>query len=390
MQFQGEKYDYGIQGTNLASCILSAALSRAGKKILQVDSNKYYGSKEEATLNLEEYVEANEICTKGPLFEEALTQSRKFLLEQQPKIMYANGSMVSSLVKSKVSRYLDFRNVNGFYIKDDAELLAVPCSKSELFKTSALTPIEKRKMMKFITDETDLEESDQELKEYLKKFDLSSKLQRYILSSLTFADINDSVVHVKEKLKLFLSSYGKYGPSAFLYPIYGNSELHQAFSRYSAVFGGTFCLDFNHDHEDSLQNFEFISIPTEESKQKMSCVVTKGPMFPMLINETEKIDLVILEHSKVLHISANAGMIAPDGYFVSYFFGTDKDQIMAEIDTYLNKECLVLIVHRESKFGLLDYDAEINAAEKKFRELIQDENIEFLESAPDPEDVIIV
>jgi len=341
-------------------------------------------------LNLEEYVKSNKSHTKGPLFEEALALSRKFSLEQQPKVLYANGAMVSALVKSKVSRYLDFRNVNGFYIKDDTELLAVPCSKSELFKTTSLTPIEKRKMMKFITDETDIEQNGQELEEYLKKFDLSAKLQRYILSSLAFADINDSIVHVKDKLKLFLSSYGKYGPSAFLYPIYGNSELHQAFSRYSAVFGGTFCLDFNQEYKDSLQNFEFISIPTEETSQRVSCVVTKGPMFPKVVDETEKIDLVILDHSKVLQISANAGMIAPDGYFVTYFFGTDRDEITAEIDANLDKDNLVLLVHREAKFALLDYDAEINAAEKKFRELIPDEKIEFLESAPDPEDVVIV
>ena len=113
-------------------------------------------------------------------------------------------------------------------------------------------------------------------------------------------------------------------------------------------------------------------------------------MFPNVIDETEKIDLIILDHSKVLQISANAGMIAPDGYFVTYFFGTDRDQITSEIDDNLENDNLVLLVHQEVKFALLDYDAEINAAEKKFRELIPDEKIEFLESAPDPEDVVIV
>lgn len=46
-----EEYDVIVCGTGLKECILSGLLSVAGKKVLHVDRNNYYGG-ESASLNI--------------------------------------------------------------------------------------------------------------------------------------------------------------------------------------------------------------------------------------------------------------------------------------------------------------------------------------------------
>ena len=48
-----EEYDVIILGTGLKECILSGLLSVAGKKVLHLDRNDYYGG-ESASLNLKQ------------------------------------------------------------------------------------------------------------------------------------------------------------------------------------------------------------------------------------------------------------------------------------------------------------------------------------------------
>ena len=40
----------------------------------------------------------------------------------------------------------------------------------------------------------------------------------------------------------FIQSLGRYGNTAFLWPVYGSGEIPQCFCRMCAVFGGCYCL----------------------------------------------------------------------------------------------------------------------------------------------------
>ena len=51
-----QSYDVIVCGTGLKECILSGLMSQAGKKVLHVDRNSYYGG-ESASLNLEQLYE---------------------------------------------------------------------------------------------------------------------------------------------------------------------------------------------------------------------------------------------------------------------------------------------------------------------------------------------
>jgi len=47
------------------------------------------------------------------------------------------------------------------------------------------------------------------------------------------------------RIKLYIDSYGRFGPSPFIYPIYGLAGIPEGFSRKCAVHGGTYMLNQN-------------------------------------------------------------------------------------------------------------------------------------------------
>jgi len=79
----------------------------------------------------------------------------------------------------------------------------------------------------------------------LQHHNLSPKLQNfalYAIALLNNADASLSAQEGIEKVKKFVSSLGVYSPNPFLAPLYGVSELPQAFCRLCAVFGGLYVL----------------------------------------------------------------------------------------------------------------------------------------------------
>lgn len=53
------------------------------------------------------------------------------------------------------------------------------------------------------------------------------------------------------KIKLYMDSIGLYGPSPFIYPVYGIGGIPEGFSRLCAIYGGTYMLN------TSVDGFEF-------------------------------------------------------------------------------------------------------------------------------------
>ncbi len=54
------------------------------------------------------------------------------------------------MLASGVSEYFEFKSVDSIVIMDDNKWMEIPLSKSEIFQSSFLTLIEKRKLVKFI------------------------------------------------------------------------------------------------------------------------------------------------------------------------------------------------------------------------------------------------
>lgn len=176
----------------------------------------------------------------------------------------------------------------------NGKMWKVPCSRNDVFNTTVLSALEKRALMKFHqfvadwgraqvgTEVTSLNEVelavgrslyrpqnkqltfagfnvdafiDRPFVEFLDDCKMSKKLQNIVIYALCCH--NASVLGCDSRLGrsesyttkqglsdmfMHIDSIGRFGETAFLSPLYGSSEVVQAFCRMSAVWGGTFIL----------------------------------------------------------------------------------------------------------------------------------------------------
>ena len=307
---------------------------------------------------------------------------RSFALDLTPGLIYATGDAVNGLIKSGVADYLEFKSAEAIYllmepsgsgrsgrkqsrggtrgsavarsarirpkkgdneandedastVSSDLQLSRVPCSKGDVFQTKLLSPVEKRRLMKFLQlasdyaisveaakveggekavssngeestadensgDDRQVPASDegreadniQSLNErqllqgrsltrpqnkVVSTSDLDT-LRDYIDREVNFDEYLQTVHNLPERLKMIvihamamesaagsattkadvsgcyptgramadlcrhLLSLGRYGSTAFLFPMYGSGELSQSFCRSAAVHGATYLL----------------------------------------------------------------------------------------------------------------------------------------------------
>jgi RAB protein geranylgeranyltransferase component A len=77
-----------------------------------------------------------------------LKRARQFNIDLTPQLLYSRGEFVDLLVRSAVSKYLEFRCLDTTYTYVDQRFQRVPCTKSEVFGSDLLSMIEKRLLMK--------------------------------------------------------------------------------------------------------------------------------------------------------------------------------------------------------------------------------------------------
>lgn len=313
-------YDCIIIGTGLTESILSAALSRIGKTVLHIDQNDFYGDEfsshsieslleiinsvnqikdlpeeslendknkenlQEKTIEIdlnkslkhfysEKYdYEWSDVETK----EKLLKQSRKFNIDLAPNLYFSNGKLIDILIKSDVSKYCEFKLITRIltFIKEsngNAYLEQIPTCRADIFKSKNLSIIEKRLMMQFLqkclsSDETRANETlnCSTFYDYLVDKKLSDKVINYLINSIAMCKQTTLAQEGISRCRKFLTSVGIYGDTPFLYSLYGNGELSQAFCRLSAVFGGLFHLNLNFKSLNiDLQTNEVTSINCE-------------------------------------------------------------------------------------------------------------------------------
>ena len=225
----------------------------------------------------------------------AVFKSREFCLDTAFRPCLAAGISVDSMISSDVGKYLEFKTVDAiYYINDANSVVHVPSSKSDIFSSSLLHALEKRSLMKFLQFAMDRGQSfkgnevstlnERELMigralrrpqnkgvdvndyymydsipfhEYLKINKVSDKLQNIIVHALCFhekkfkpnADDDEydsrtfiSTVEALNNLHQNIDSIGRFGTTPFITPVYGSTEISQAFCRMCAVWGGTYIL----------------------------------------------------------------------------------------------------------------------------------------------------
>ncbi|KAL9414521.1 hypothetical protein AB3S75_042897 [Citrus x aurantiifolia] len=250
-----EDYDVIVLGTGLKECILSGVLSVDGLKVLHMDRNAYYGG-ESTSLNLTQLWKRFKGDDKPP---ERLGSSKEYNVDMIPKFMMANGGLVRILIHTDVTKYLNFKAVDGSFVYNKGKIYKVPATDVEALKSPLMGLFEKRRARKFFIYVQEYEEDDPKSHEGL---DLNKVTAREIISKYGLEDdtidfighalalhINDSYLEEPamdfvKRIKLYAESLARFqGGSPYIYPLYGLGELPQAFARLSAVYGGTYMLN---------------------------------------------------------------------------------------------------------------------------------------------------
>jgi len=177
--------------------------------------------------------------------EEIEKQSRRFNIDLVPRLLFSRGEMVELLISSNISRYTEFKAVTRVLTLLNGSLEQVPSSRADVFNTKHISVVEKRILMKFLTwclQEDQPPCPDLTFGELLKKEKLTANLTHFVLHSIAMAEPGVSAQDGLKATKKFLSSLGRFGPTPFLWSMYGTGELPQAFCRLCAVFGGVYYL----------------------------------------------------------------------------------------------------------------------------------------------------
>jgi len=257
-----EEYDVIVCGTGLKECILSGLLSTSGKKVLHIDRNDYYGG-ESASVNL------TTLWSKfrpGETPPSAYGPNRDWNIDLIPKLVMASGKLVKILLKTKVSRYLEWKSVDGSYVyqyqeggmfSSEKHIHQVPASPSTALNSPLMGLLEKNRFKNFVSFVVNWDESDPST---LNGFDPSRHAmiqvyQKFGLAETTIDFIGHAVaLHTSDaylrqpcgitinKCKLYVDSFMQYGGSPFIYPIYGLGGLPEGFSRLAAIHNGTYML----------------------------------------------------------------------------------------------------------------------------------------------------
>ena len=91
--------------------------------MLHLDENDYYGA-ESASLNLKQLYKQFE-GSEEKIDEDKLGSSKQYSIDLCPKFLMGCGNLVKMLLYTKVTRYLEFRSIDGSFVFKDKKLYPV-------------------------------------------------------------------------------------------------------------------------------------------------------------------------------------------------------------------------------------------------------------------------
>uniref|UniRef100_A0A8C3VJW3 Rab proteins geranylgeranyltransferase component A n=1 Tax=Catagonus wagneri TaxID=51154 RepID=A0A8C3VJW3_9CETA len=194
---------------------------------------------------------SNPPARKRITYSQIVKEGRRFNIDLVSKLLYSQGLLIDLLIKSNVSRYVEFKNVTRILTFREGRVEQVPCSRADVFNSKELTMVEKRMLMKFLTFCLDYERHPDEYQgftqrsfsEYLQTQRLTPSLQHFVLHSIAMtSESSCTTLDGLKATKNFLQCLGRFGNTPFLFPLYGQGEMPQCFCRMCAVFGGIYCL----------------------------------------------------------------------------------------------------------------------------------------------------
>lgn len=255
-------YDVVVLGTGLTECILSGILSVSGYKVLHMDRNSYYGGAC-ASLNLKQLYEKLKSGSEPDISK--LGPSRDYNVDLIPKFILSSGNLVRILAATQVTKYLEFKLVDGSFVVHGGKPHKVPVTPREAMTSGLMSLLEKNRCRQFFGYVQDVNPEDPKtfgnldlkknnMRQVFEYFGLKQDTVDFIGHALALykddAYLELPALRTIEKIQLYANSLARYGRSPYIYPLYGLGELPQAFARLSAVHGGTYMLNRGVDKVD--------------------------------------------------------------------------------------------------------------------------------------------
>lgn len=250
-----EEYDVIVLGTGLTECVMSGLMSVSKKKVLHMDRNNYYGGESASLTPLDEVYKHFKMGTSAPT---SMGRGRDWNVDLIPKFLMANGKLVKLLIHTGVTRYLEFKSIEGSYVYKGSKIYKVPADEKEALASSLMGIFEKRRfknLLQYVMNfdinnpktHNDLKPDSTTVAELFTKYGVDQNTQDVMGHAIALYRNDDfkqmNMIEFIERSKLYSESLARYGKSPYLYPLYGLGELPQGFARLSAIYGGTYMLD---------------------------------------------------------------------------------------------------------------------------------------------------
>ncbi|CAE7796697.1 Gdi1, partial [Symbiodinium necroappetens] len=196
-----------------------------------------------------------------------LGENREWNVDLIPKFIMASGDLVKILLKTKVSRYLEWKSCEGTYVYQYQEaglfsgakyIHKVPATATDGLKSPLMGMLEKPRFINFAQfimnweddkpgTHQDIDPRRHTMAQVYQKFGLQESTIDFIGHAVALHP-NDSYLNgpcgpTIQKCRLYLQSVLQYGGSPFIYPIYGLGGLPEGFSRLAAIHRGTYMLN---------------------------------------------------------------------------------------------------------------------------------------------------
>jgi Rab GDP dissociation inhibitor len=306
---ENDTYDVVVCGTGFTESILSGLLSLEGKKVLHIDRNEYYGD-EGASLNLTNLWKKFRNGTQPP---QELGANREWNVDLIPKFIMSSGKLVKMLLKTQVSYYLRWKGIEATYVYQykrgglfssaGGKIEKVPATASEAVSSDLMSLFEKRRCKNFFEF---VQEVDLLNPSTWKKYDLKNMLFKDLLDKFSLEEntadfighavalyvnddfLNKPCLQTIERMQLYMDSVGRFGPTPFIYPVYGLGGIPEGFSRKAAVGGGTFMLN------QDIEKMEFgadgkVNAVVDGEKKANTTIVIASPYYLVKTGQQAKL-----------------------------------------------------------------------------------------------------
>ncbi|KAM4588508.1 rab GDP dissociation inhibitor beta [Odontesthes bonariensis] len=319
-----QEYDIIVLGTGLKECVLSGLMSQSGKKVLHIDKNPCYGGESASISPLEELFKKFKV--PGP--PKSMGRGKEWNVDLVPKFFLATSQLIKILVHTEVTRYLDFKVVEGSYVYKAGKVHKVPATEEDTQSSDLMGMFDKRrfkKLLQFVLNfdtrnprtHQDVDPHKTTTRALFSRFDLGQDVMEFTGHAIALhgneSHLDQPCLETINRIKLYSESLSRHNTSPYLYPLYGLGELPQGFARLSAEYGGTFLLNRTVD-EIMMDNGKVKAVRSEGKLFHCKQLICDPSYVPNRVRKVGRVIRVIclLNHPvKNTHEASSCQIIIP-------------------------------------------------------------------------------